>query len=146
MLMLNTPTQLDMARYFKWMQDPELQYLDPSVGKPSTWLLWAIFAEGTHIGMLSLFNIANKGAEVGIFIGEKTYWGRGYGTESLRRVLPYCFNNLGLKKVYLKVIPDNIRAIRCYEKVGFTRVCEFELEGLRFVRMELDREAAFKDV
>ena len=45
--------------------------------------------------------------------------GRGLGTEATRRVLAYGFDELGLHRVSLRVLADNIRAIRSYEKCGF---------------------------
>lgn len=45
--------------------------------------------------------------------------GRGLGTEAARRVLAYGFDELGLHRVSVRVLADNIRAIRCYEKCGF---------------------------
>jgi len=52
-------------------------------------------------------------------IGEKEYWGRGYGTDTMITFLDYLFNELGLHRVYLRVQSYNTRALKCYEKCGF---------------------------
>jgi RimJ/RimL family protein N-acetyltransferase len=56
---------------------------------------------------------------VGISIGEKEFWGKGYGTDALQVLLQYAFNELNLHRVSLTVFEYNPRAIRSYEKVGF---------------------------
>ena len=56
---------------------------------------------------------------VGISIGEREYWGKGYGTDAMRVILRYAFIELNLHRVSLNVFEYNQRAIRSYEKVGF---------------------------
>ncbi len=61
-------------------------------------------------------------AEVGIFIGDKERWGRGYGEEALRLLLDYGFNILNLRNIMLRVASFNLRAQRCYRKLGFREI------------------------
>jgi RimJ/RimL family protein N-acetyltransferase len=56
---------------------------------------------------------------VGIGIGEREYWGKGYGTDAMRIILRYAFMELNLHRVSLDVFEYNPRAIRSYEKAGF---------------------------
>jgi RimJ/RimL family protein N-acetyltransferase len=63
----------------------------------------------------------NRSAEVGIFIGDKSYWNQGYGTETMRLLLCHGFETLNLNRIFLRVFSTNARAIRAYEKVGFIR-------------------------
>ena len=56
---------------------------------------------------------------VGIGLGEREDWGKGYGTDAMRILLRYAFNELNLPRVTLDVFEYNPRAIRSYEKVGF---------------------------
>lgn len=58
-------------------------------------------------------------AEYGIFIGREDFLGRGYGTEAAELALKYAFSEMKLKKVYLRLLADNERARKSYEKVGF---------------------------
>jgi|GEM_PF-294804 len=80
---------------------------------------------GRLIGNLSLRQIrVGHQARLGITIGAD-WVGRGYGTEALRAFIPYYFTILRFQKLCLDVAAPNIRAIRCYEKLGFQRVSEF---------------------
>jgi RimJ/RimL family protein N-acetyltransferase len=47
--------------------------------------------------------------------------GKGYGTEAVKLLLKFAFNDLNLNKVYLKVFQNNERAIKCYLKAGFVK-------------------------
>lgn len=79
-----------------------------------------------------------RSAEVGLFIGEKAYWDKGYGTQVMQLMLRHGFETLNLNRIYLQVFADNLRAIRCYEKVGFV------LEGR--LRQAAYRRGAYQDV
>lgn len=61
----------------------------------------------------------NQAAEIGIFIGNKKFWNKGFGTESLRLLLDYGFKALNLHNVMLKVYSFNERAVKSYQKTGF---------------------------
>lgn len=60
-------------------------------------------------------------AEYGIFIGEPDARGRGVGTAAAKLMLRYCFEEQNLHRVYLRVLSDNLQAMRSYEKAGFVR-------------------------
>jgi RimJ/RimL family protein N-acetyltransferase len=79
------------------------------------------------IGNCSLFDIdhLHRKAEFGIFIGDKNYWGKGYGTEATKLLLDYGFNILNLNNIMLRVYSYNKRGIRSYEK------CDFKVIGSR---------------
>ena len=59
---------------------------------------------------------------LGIAIGEKEYWGQGYGTEATRLLVDYGFNLLNLNSIMLGAFVFNERAIACYKKVGFKEI------------------------
>ena len=61
----------------------------------------------------------NRSAEVGIMIGEKSFWDQGYGTEVMRLMVDHGFNTLNLHRIWLQVFAKNKRGIRAYEKAGF---------------------------
>lgn len=76
--------------------------------------------DGQHIGNIELrINWVHRCAELGIPIGEKDYWGKGYGTDTVKTLLRFAFELLNLHRVYLQVAEFNTRGIRCYEKCGF---------------------------
>jgi RimJ/RimL family protein N-acetyltransferase len=58
-------------------------------------------------------------AEVGIGIGDKNYWSKGYGTEAMQLLVRFGFWELNLNRIELGVTSFNQRAIRSYEKAGF---------------------------
>ena len=70
---------------------------------------------------LAVINWGSRDAFVGIGIGERDFWGRGYGTEAMQLALRYAFTELNLRRVTLDVFEFNQRAIRSYEKAGFRR-------------------------
>ena len=74
-----------------------------------------------HIGNTGLHNInwTARSAEFGIFIGDKTFWNDGYGTEATRLMLKHGFETLNLNRIGLDVFETNLRAVHVYEKVGF---------------------------
>jgi len=79
--------------------------------------------EGMPIGRIFYEHLdtRHQRTEVGMQIGEKEYWGRGYGTDTMITFLDYLFNELGLHRVYLRFQSYNTRALKCYEKCGFVQ-------------------------
>jgi RimJ/RimL family protein N-acetyltransferase len=74
------------------------------------------------VGLVALFGIkwTHGSALMAILIGEPDDWGKGYGTDGLGLLLAYAFRELNLYRVGLTVMSYNTRAIRLYEKAGFT--------------------------
>ena len=73
------------------------------------------------IGFMGLFDLHwNHGdALIGIGLGDREYWGNGYGTDAMRTLLRFAFTELNLRRATLIVFDYNPRAIRSYEKCGF---------------------------
>ena len=76
------------------------------------------------IGRCLLFSIdrVNRSSMLGIFIGEKAYWNKGFGKEAVSLLLDYAFNLLNLNSVMLGTFSFNENAIRCYKSVGFKEI------------------------
>lgn len=74
------------------------------------------------IGRADLFAIdkRNGSAAFGLAIGERSMWGRGYGTDAVNAIVDFAFGQLRLERVWLDTDGANIRAHRIYEKAGFT--------------------------
>ena len=68
---------------------------------------------------LTVVDWGNRDAFVGIGIGEREFWGKGYGTDAMELILRYAFAELNLRRVSLTVFEFNQRAVRSYEKAGF---------------------------
>jgi diamine N-acetyltransferase len=132
----------DLPRFVEWFSDPEVRrhllvYLPFSLAQEERWfeglqerlerqeevLLAIETADGVHIGNVGLHAIdwKNRNAELGIAIGEKAYWGQGYGADAIRTLLGLAFREMNLHRVFLRVDADNVRGIHCYEKDGFRR-------------------------
>ena len=80
-------------------------------------------------------------ATLGIVIGEKHLWGRGYGTAALELSLTHGFEVLGLRRVRLETLEHNTRARRAFEKAGFEFVrTSVQARGLRYAHYALERE------
>ncbi len=79
--------------------------------------------DGRLIGLVGLGRIywSHGDCWVGIAIGDRADWGKGYGTDAMRVMLRYAFIELNLHRVSLGVFAYNPRAIRSYEKLGFRR-------------------------
>jgi RimJ/RimL family protein N-acetyltransferase len=92
------------------------------------------------IGITSLIQIdyKNRNSECIIDIGEKEYWGKGYGKEALRLLLDYAFLEMNLHRVSLRVFAFNDKALGLYEKLGFKR------EGAS--RQAIFREGKWHDI
>ncbi|MGN6757780.1 MAG: GNAT family N-acetyltransferase [Thermomicrobiales bacterium] len=90
------------------------------------WLLITTRADdgaGEPIGRIGYVDLdrRNRHAEIAIQIGERAYWGRGYGSDAILAFLGYLFHELNLHKVWLRTETYNTRAQRAYEKCGFQR-------------------------
>ncbi len=97
--------------------------------------------DGRHIGNCMYYDIdVRRGrAELGIMIGDREYWGKGYGTESVDSLLTHIFTATSLNLVYLHTLEWNNRARRSFAKSGLREVKKVRRGGLDFVLMEIDR-------
>lgn len=150
----------DLPRFVEWFSDPEVRryldmYLPFSLAQEERWfenllermekhetVMFTIEVEedDARIGNISLFDInwKDRHAELGITIGDKAYWNRGYGTDAIRTMLELAFNEMNLHRVLLRVHADNVRAITAYQKAGFRR------EGT--LRESVFREGVYYDM
>jgi RimJ/RimL family protein N-acetyltransferase len=132
----------DISCFLRWFNDPEMvQYLDMYL--PMTemseekfiedlgttrarsdiiFVVEAIEGESSKpIGNCGLHSISPKdhNATFGIIIGEKDYWGRGYGVEAARLLINYGFQQLNLHRISSTAIAYNDRSIKLHKKLGF---------------------------
>jgi RimJ/RimL family protein N-acetyltransferase len=143
---LRAPTRDDLLRFTTWLNDPEVrQYISIilpfSFEEEEGWfesmlkrpkeehpLVIEVRQEAdgggetwVPIGNIGLHAIDwhVRSAELGIFIGDKSYWDKGYGSEAVRLILQHGFETLNLQRISLRVLASNPRAIHTYEKAGF---------------------------
>ena len=98
--------------------------------------------EGKHIGNCMYYDLDYPGrqTELGIMIGEKEYWGQGYGTDAVATLVEHIFKTTSLKRVYLHTLEWNTRARRAFEKAGFKEVKRVVRNGHPFTLMEIWRD------
>ena len=96
---------------------------------------------GEHIGNCSYYNIdlPRSEAEVGIMIGNRDYWGKGYGTDTIKSLVKYLFQCTPFSRLYLKTLDWNLRAQTCFKKSGFIPYNSIQRDGFKFLMMELTR-------
>jgi RimJ/RimL family protein N-acetyltransferase len=131
----------DVKRFCAWVNDPDVTrylslYLPMSSVDEENWFdsmtrrdqnektLVIEVRDGDGwkvIGNCGVFGIeiVNRIGELGIMIGEKDEWNKGYGTETMVLLLRHGFDTLNLNRVFLRVYAENLRAKRSYEKAGF---------------------------
>jgi len=132
----------DVEKFHVWINDPEVTeglalYLPMSMRDEESWFegiahrppqekpLAIECRDGDGwklIGNSGFFDLDHNAhsAEIGIMIGDKSYWNKGYGTEAMSLLLQHGFETLNLHRILLRVYVSNPRAIRSYEKAGFT--------------------------
>ncbi len=138
---LRAPSREDIPIFLEWFNDPEVTltlfvYLPISRDEEDKWFeemlnsppeqhpLTIEVKEGESwkpIGNIQFINLdwVSRNAEVGIAIGDKAYWNKGYGSEAMQLMLKHGFETLNLHRIWLRVYGFNARAIRAYEKSGF---------------------------
>jgi len=151
----------DARSDYRWYTDPELAALDAvppqSISYADYLARYAVemrypsgsrkrFAietpDGEHIGNCTYYSIDNKRgeAELGIMIGNRNYWDKGYGTEAINELLELIFRQTKLDRIYLKTLTTNTRAQKCFAKCGFTPCGHLKRDGYNFILMELYRQ------
>lgn len=140
-MMVRKLTEEDFSgNYLNWLNDSEVMihtdtrtkkltpkdlkdYVQKEYEEGNTFLAVEDLASGKHIGNLKIYNIRNEGmeriAEYSRFIGEKSFWGLGYGKELGILALNYCFNELNIDKVVAACRFENKKAIISNLKIGF---------------------------
>jgi [ribosomal protein S5]-alanine N-acetyltransferase len=129
-----------LLRYRPLTLREEEEYLDQVTRNEGNVILGIVLRETDRlIGATGLHKIdfRNRHSCFGILIGEKTEWGKGYGTEATGLVVRYAFETLNLNRVWLQAFEYNPSGLRAYEKVGFRR------EGV--LRQDCYREGRYWD-
>jgi len=151
----------DAPNDYSWQTDPELARLDaaPLLNVTFSQYLSDYTSElrylssircpfaveildGTHIGNCLFYGIdeAKGEAELGIVIGSRHYWDKGYGTDAVTTLVSYIFCQTNLNRLYLKTLDWNTRAQKCFQKCGFTPYGHMVKDGFNFVLMEIYRK------
>ncbi|GHO50177.1 GNAT family N-acetyltransferase [Ktedonospora formicarum] len=140
---LRRPTMQDAHHVFHWERDDEVWRYDPyrpysrtmaefipvferNYVKGNGRQFWFIIEDEEHtpIGTITYFNLDYRGGqvEVGLGIGNKQRWGRGYGSEAIRTVVDYLFSMPFLGRVYAETAMANTPSRRAFARSHFTEV------------------------
>jgi RimJ/RimL family protein N-acetyltransferase len=148
-VVLRAPEPEDLERCYVWMNDREVTRFTTmrfpiSRGAELKWLqqdrdpaqvveLAIESLEGEHIGNCGLMRVDHlcRSAELGIVIGDKNYWARGYGTDAVLTLCGFGFAEMNLNRIELHVYDYNSRGIACYEKCGFSHEGRRRAAGYR---------------
>jgi ribosomal-protein-alanine N-acetyltransferase len=112
--------------------ESSLTYYKSFAGSPNHY--WAILADGSMIGTITAYvDEPNSVADVGILVGDKTYWRCGYGSEAFRAVINWLITCLGVHKVTAGTMADNMAMRSVMLKSGMheegRRECYYILDG-----------------
>lgn len=155
------PRRLDDSHDdYSWETDPELAQLDavtvtaPDFHRYLTGYIGELTSpqlnsqrfsidtlDGKHIGNCAYYHINDTRGEteLGIMIGNRTYWDNGYGTDAVSTLINHIFGRTKLDRIYLKTLASNKRAWACFRKCGFTVHGQINKDGFNFLLMEIHR-------
>ena len=160
MVRLREKRLADALDDYNWQTDPELAELDALpvltmsfrqyMSDHTAELLYASVTRqqfaietlnGKHIGNCAYYGIdeIQGEAELGIMIGNRDYWDKGYGTDAVNLLVNHIFTQTNLNRIHLKTLVWNMRARKCFQKCGFTPCGKSVRDGHKFTLMELRR-------
>lgn len=133
------------SRYCRWMNDKEVnRYLESrferwsekklrdyirKVRRDPDYVFFAIMTKGgnSHIGNIKLgpINRTHKYSDMGVIIGEKSHWGKGFAAEAISMVVDFAFKKLDLHKLTAGAYANNLGSVKAFRKAGFS------VEGVR---------------
>ncbi|MCT4598265.1 MAG: GNAT family N-acetyltransferase [Vallitalea sp.] len=125
---------------FPYTREDEEKWLESNTAMKDTYnFAIETLEDKIYLGGCGINEVDWKNSKViiGIFIGNKDYWNKGYGTDAMNVLIRFIFNEMNINKIKLCVYSFNKRAIRCYEKCGFIQ------EGI--LRQELYRNGKYHD-
>ena len=135
--------KLDATRPLNMTYDDFVRYARTEIDDPGprSKRLAIDTLDGRHIGNFMYYDLdLRRGeAELGIMIGDRNYWGKGYGSDAMRAVQDYIFTHTTLTRVYLHTLEWNERARRSFARAGMRDVKTVRRSGMKFVRMEMLR-------
>ncbi|NOT03484.1 MAG: GNAT family N-acetyltransferase [Anaerolineales bacterium] len=125
----------DSAPAHLWSEKKLKEFVEKNDDKQENAFRFAIrtLDEDKLIGVTSLWvqPWAHSDAWLGIYIGERDHWGRGFGTDAMRLIVQYGFCELNLRRITLGLHSYNVRALKSYLKVGFQMEGKIRSEGQR---------------
>lgn len=140
---LRRPIPSDASKVFHWERDDEVWRYDPhrpysrsmeeflpiferNYVRGNGRQFWFIIENEQHlpIGTITYFNLDQRlgHVEVGLGLGEKSQWGKGYGSDAIRTLVSYLFARPGVARVYAETAVANQPARRAFARANFVEV------------------------
>ena len=140
---LRRPTMSDASKVFHWERDDEVWRYDPHRPFSESMIeflpifernyvrgngqqFWFIIEDEKHIpiGTITYFNIDYRleQVEIGLGLGDKTRWGKGYGPEAIGVLVQYLFSLPGLTRIYAETALANRPSRRAFAKAHFVEI------------------------
>ena len=130
-------------QYYAWINDPEVnQYLETrfypqtlegirdfvasKIGdRDNVFLAMIAKDNGAHVGNIKLgpINWIHRFADVALMIGDKSAWGKGYGSEAISLATTYAFDRLNLHKLTASCYASNQGSAKAFIKAGWEQEC-----------------------
>ena len=130
-------------RYMNHDKNTVKDFVDACRNRESEFL-FGIFLKGSmkHIGNIKLgpINKHHKRADIGLIIGDKDCWGKGFAKEVISMISQFGFNQLKLAKLSAGCYENNIGSKKAFEKSGY------QIEGFfrNHVKLINGREGIWK--
>lgn len=139
-------TEEDVGKdYLEWMRDPQVtQYLESrdhaqtldtlrefvrNMNASPRDHLFGIFSaqSGDHIGNIKIGSVRqpHRSADLGLIIGRRSAWGKGYGTEAISLATRHAFEELDLNKLWAGMYSENLGSYHAFIKAGYREVGRF---------------------
>jgi RimJ/RimL family protein N-acetyltransferase len=128
----------DLLKNYQWANDRELirlagmnplpksvweveRWYETSTTSPSTQIFAIKSLDGEYLGNIELADMEVRvgRAEVGVLVGERSFWGKGIGSDAVYTLCKFAFEELRMHRLEARVLEHNERARRIFEKVGF---------------------------
>lgn len=126
------------GNYYQWLRDPNVNqfleirhhlpnlkdlqtFIDKMNHSDNNLLLGIYLTDGSHIGNIKLgpIHLIYERATMGLLIGDKTQWGKGYATEAINLLTEYAFNHLTLSSVWAGCYSTNIASYKAFLKASY---------------------------
>ncbi len=144
------------ATYLSWLNDDEVtrgletivkpyslemlhRYVTEIIANENSYMFMVVDVEsGKKIGTTKIHNVSKKNGtcNIGLMIGDKNFWAKGYGGDIYRTAVDFAFTQLGIRKIWEMVHSDNTASLAMFRKIGFEeegRLKEQVLSGGKFV-------------
>jgi RimJ/RimL family protein N-acetyltransferase len=129
----------DVKSIARWHNDPEImalfaltrtgseqywsEWLEKRLVSPNALYFGIVKKDGDrligHIHLEEIYWSHRLCRDIGIIIGEKDEWSKGYGTEAMELMMGYAFGELGLHRLELMTFDFNERGMKVWKKCGF---------------------------